>query len=159
MADHTDWYDDFLSDKKADEKIVELKDIVEVPDDPSIQEDVIELTDIVEKRSAAPDIDYVGKDNFMAEENLEMEGDTGIELETDDPREKIFPEPEVATDPASSSSLDKEQLEAALERVIEKKFADKIDVILFEAMEKVIKKEILKIKKRLQKGLDQIGTI
>ena len=42
-----------------------------------------------------------------------------------------------------------EQVEVALERVIEKKFADKIEGILFEVMEKVIEKEITEIRESL----------
>ena len=45
-----------------------------------------------------------------------------------------------------------------MERVVEKKFADKIETILFEVMEKVIEKEIKEIKESLQKDLDQIGN-
>ncbi|OGR34453.1 MAG: hypothetical protein A3J80_02820 [Desulfobacula sp. RIFOXYB2_FULL_45_6] len=50
-----------------------------------------------------------------------------------------------------------EQVEAALEKVIEKQFADKIQTILFQVMERVIEKEIAEIRESLQKDLDQIG--
>ena len=54
--------------------------------------------------------------------------------------------------------MSQEQVEAALELVIEKKFADKIEIILHEVTEKVIEKEIVEIKKSLQKDLDQMGN-
>ncbi len=50
--------------------------------------------------------------------------------------------------------IDQGQIEAALERIIEKKFADKIDSVLFDVMENVIEKQIIKIKESLQKELD-----
>jgi len=53
------------------------------------------------------------------------------------------------------STITREQVDAALERVIEKKFAVKIEKILFEVMEKVLEKEIADIRKRLQKDLDE----
>jgi len=56
------------------------------------------------------------------------------------------------------SSISQEQLDAALERVIEKKFAGKIEKILFEVMERVIEKEVVDLKARLQKDLDEIGN-
>ena len=55
-------------------------------------------------------------------------------------------------------NIDQEQIEAVLERIIEKKFADKIESVLFEVMENVIEKQIIEIKESLQKDLDQIGN-
>ena len=51
-------------------------------------------------------------------------------------------------------NIDQEQIEAILERIIEKKFADKIESILFEVMESVIEKKIVEIKESLQKDLE-----
>ncbi|MBT5544559.1 MAG: hypothetical protein HOK24_08745, partial [Desulfobacula sp.] len=50
----TDWYDDFISEEKSDEKIVELTDIADGEKNASAQEDLIELKDIahVEKESS-----------------------------------------------------------------------------------------------------------
>ena len=56
-------------------------------------------------------------------------------------------------------ALTSEQVEAALEKVIEKQFAGKIQTILFQVMEKVIEREIAGIRDSLQKDLDQIGTV
>ncbi|MCP4721959.1 MAG: hypothetical protein GY860_21065 [Desulfobacteraceae bacterium] len=52
-------------------------------------------------------------------------------------------------------SITREQVDSALERVIEKKFAAKIEKILFEVMENVLEKEIADIRKSLQKALDE----
>ena len=54
--------------------------------------------------------------------------------------------------------IDQAQIEVILERIIEKKFADKIESILFEVMENVIEKQIIEIKESLQKDLEQIGN-
>ncbi|WP_413909865.1 hypothetical protein [Desulfobacula sp.] len=175
----TDWYDDFIKEEKTDEEIVELTDIVDNEKDPStqediieltdivgveksplIQEDIIELTDIVEDQSAAPDLDSVMEEGFNSGENLELKDDIyfkeGLELEMNDPVDEVPVESIAVTESGMDLSVSQEQLETALERVIEKRFADKIDILLIEGMEKVIKKEINEIKERLQKDLDQM---
>ena len=62
--------------------------------------------------------------------------------------------------PDSSSSIEstitQEQVEAALERVIEKKFSAIIEQNLGEVMEKVLEREIANIRKRLQADLDEM---
>ncbi|MDA3788823.1 MAG: hypothetical protein PF503_10060 [Desulfobacula sp.] len=141
----TDWYDDFINEEKTDEDIVEggkelstqediieLTDIADLEQSPSTQEDIIELTDIVEDQSAV------------------------LELEMNDPVDEVPVESIAVKEPGMELSVSQEQLETALERVIEKRFADKIDILLIEGMEKVIKKEIVEIKERLQKDLDQM---
>jgi hypothetical protein len=145
MVDMTDWYDDFINEEKTDEDIVEggkelstqediieLTDIADLEQSPSTQEDIIELTDIVEDQSAV------------------------LELEMNDPVDEVPVESIAVKEPGMELSVSQEQLETALERVIEKRFADKIDILLIEGMEKVIKKEIVEIKERLQKDLDQM---
>jgi len=163
MVDKTDWYDDFIREEERDEKIVELTDNVGGSKDLSTQEDIIELTDIVEDDNAVLDMDSIKKDGFETGENLELEDDIsfkeGLELEMDDPADEIPVEPYVAAAPDLELSVTQEQLEAALDRVIEKKFADKIDILLIDGMEKAIKKEIAEIKERLQKDLDLMGNV
>ncbi len=58
---------------------------------------------------------------------------------------------------ADPADVSLDMVEKALENVIEKKFAGKIESILFEVMEKVIEKEIKEIKDSLQKDLDRIS--
>lgn len=55
-------------------------------------------------------------------------------------------------------NISQEQLDAAIERVVEKKFAQRIEKILFEVTETVIKREIAEIKAGLQKDLDDIDN-
>ncbi|MCG8568462.1 MAG: hypothetical protein MI747_25610 [Desulfobacterales bacterium] len=61
--------------------------------------------------------------------------------------------------PSDLNGLDisEEQVMAALERYIEKRFSDQIETALLEIMEKVISKEITEIRENLQRDLDQIG--
>ena len=55
------------------------------------------------------------------------------------------------------TSLDRGDIEAVLEKFIEKKFSEIIEKILFEVTEKVVKREIEDIKAALKKDLDDIG--
>jgi len=182
MTDMTDWDDDILDDSKADEGVIELTDIAidsakEIKADDIIEltdvaqpDDFIELTDIVQPEQAEFDLDIVTEDTSESEESMDFEEDPGfdddgsltegleLELETsvdsggeDNPALNTQMAPE-------QIQISQEQVESALERVIEKKFADKIESILFEVMEKAIEKELASINERLQKDVDQIET-
>ena len=84
------------------------------------------------------------------------------ELDSDDNNDIIEDksklEPEAQKIVSDDINIDQAQVEAILERIIEKKFADKIESILFEVMENVIEKQIIEIKESLQKDLEQIGN-
>ena len=102
---------------------------------------IIELTDIVD------DVDPVSDDEMPDDDIIEL-----IDIDTaphDSDGHKIKPDEPAVT---------QQQVEAALERIIEKKFSEKIDVILFDVMERVISREIREIRENLQKDLDQNGT-
>jgi 23S rRNA maturation-related 3'-5' exoribonuclease YhaM len=129
----TDWDNDILGKAETDETIIDLMDIVGEEPDPEPEDDIIELTDIVDENISDPDPEIV-------------------RFEPDAPHTA---EPV----PDQSAALSAEQIEAALERVIEKKIAEKIEPILFEVLERVIEKEIAEIRASLQKDLDQIGTV
>ncbi|WP_300464739.1 hypothetical protein [Desulfobacula sp.] len=156
----TDWDDDILGMDKTDEDIIELTDIVEEGLDPATQEDLIELTDIVEEGTIDLDLGIVEETPVKDEENFEIEDEIdfneGFEIEIDSPADEVPMAPIETIEPAWESSVTQEQIAAALERVIEKKFAEKIDTLLFEVMERVVEQEIARIKKRLLKDLDQM---
>ncbi|MCA1787228.1 MAG: hypothetical protein LC657_14745 [Desulfobacteraceae bacterium] len=104
-------------------------------------EQIIELTDIVD------DVDAVSEDQMSDDGILEL---TDIDAASDAlVGEDVLPD---------GAAVSQQQLEAALERIIEKKFSQKIEAILFDVMERVISKEITEIRENLQKDLDQIGT-
>ncbi len=146
----TDWEDDLFTDEKTEEDVIELTDIVESSLDSGLDigmdDTVIELTDMVgqERATLAP-----------------TETDSKITIDKslfeDVPVVPAMTAGEGA--PAQGLNLTPEQIDAALERVIEKQYADRIQTILFQVMEKVIEKEIAGIKESLQKDLDQIGTV
>ncbi len=104
-------------------------------------EEIIELTDIV-----------------MMETDTETE-DFDMDLELEE-KEITFPADQSAGQESPLSlTLTSEQIEAALEKIIEKQFADKIQTLLFQVMEKVIEREIAGIRESLQQDLDQIGNV
>ncbi|PIE61600.1 MAG: hypothetical protein CSA29_02470 [Desulfobacterales bacterium] len=126
---------------------IELTDIVPegLPDKDG--KDIIDLLDLTtdEKEDSAVtsttrEIDSKGK-----VETETSVGDANFKDGTGSPGEKEV------------SSVSHTEFEAALERVIEKKFSQTIETILFELTEKVIEKEIADIKASLQKDLDDIG--
>lgn len=146
----TDWEDDLFIDEQTDEDLIELTDIVDDSTDSGldigIEEPIIELTDVV------------------AQENETLSpAESGPKMTIDGSR--LDDVPVVPATAAEGEVLDQglkltpEQIDAALERVIEKQYADRIQTILFQVMEKVIEKEIAGIKESLQKDLDQIGTV
>lgn len=104
-------------------------------------DDIIELTDIVEGNS-----DHTTKEDVIELTDVVEKGSTDFNLDIGKEESDEDEDFELEVDG---------QLEAALESIIEKKFADKIDALLFEVMENVIEKEIAKIKERLQKEFDQ----
>ncbi len=104
-------------------------------------EQIIELTDIVD------DVDAVSEDEMSDNDIIEL-------TDIDAPSDALVVE-DVLPD---GLAVSRQQLEAALERIIEKKFSQKIEAILFDVMERVISKEITEIRENLQKDLDQIGT-
>ncbi|OGR21112.1 MAG: hypothetical protein A3J85_01940 [Desulfobacula sp. RIFOXYA12_FULL_46_16] len=97
-------------------------------------EEIIELTDMV-----MDEPDFLAEDEII--ELTDIVKDEGADLNLELP---------------SSFAPTSEQLEAALEKVIEKQFADKIQTILFQVVERVIEREITEIRESLQKDLDQI---
>ncbi len=161
-----------VDNTEQDDGIIELTQLVEEDlSDGSVQ-DLIELTDIHSQpeEMQVPEIE---------------ETDLGLELDLDDGQAAtddiiLLEDRDVSFDskgsdsegsdsessgatilvPDSSSSIEstitQEQVEAALERVIEKKFSAIIEQNLGEVMEKVLEREIANIRKRLQADLDEM---
>ena len=100
---------------------------------------IIELTEITEEKS-------------LTDDAVDLEDDGIIEL-TD-----IEPDAPVGDNDLNVDDVSSAQLEAAIEKIIEKKFSGTIETLLFQVMERVIEKEIKEIRESLQKDLDQIGN-
>jgi citrate lyase gamma subunit len=100
----------------------------------------------------------------ISDQDLELEMDEGeildqgLELDVDEPVKADLVEADDKMESVQAIELSEEQVQAALERLIEKKFGDRVESILFEVLERVIEREIAGIKESLQKDLDHIGN-
>ncbi len=105
-------------------------------------DDIIELTEVVTEESSPKDQEIIE-----------------LTQKTHDPEALLSDDVSLALGDSESimRSLGRDDIEAALEKFIEKKFSETIEKILFEVMEKVIKHEIEDIKAGLRKDLDDIG--
>ncbi|WDP93052.1 MAG: hypothetical protein HUN04_26385 [Desulfobacter sp.] len=147
--------------------IIELTDLVTDASSPEEDQEIIELTDMApldeteQGEADQPDFEALeieggGEDvEIGPEEELSLDGDAGTDETSETPVPAPAPDEQISGE--DLSALKREDIEAALERVIEKKFSQTIETILFEVMEKVIQKEIVDIKAGLQKDLDDIG--
>lgn len=124
-----------MADSNEDD-IIELTQVAE-DGTPEEDQEILELTQMVEDQEEMPEDESVVPGELPG-----MESDAG-------PSEQALPD---------LSGLTVEQLDAAIERVVEKKFSRQIEKILFEVTEKVIKKEIVDIKAGLQRDLDDIDN-
>jgi hypothetical protein len=116
---------------------------------------IIELTDVVED---GEDTELSLSEDIFSEDDIPDENP--IELMDEDDFNDI--EKAVAVDEISVPDeiyVSDEKIETALERVIEKKFAEKIEPLLFETMERVILKEIQKIKNTLLQDMGRIDPL
>jgi hypothetical protein len=142
-----DWDNKEQADDMEDE-IIELTDIISTganSDEEEPEDELIELTEIVEK---------AGKDS-ASDIILENSG------EDEDEPELFFDYKDKYLKYEENKTVDvhQEELEAALERVIEKQYADKIESFLLQTVKKVIEKEISELKKNLQKDFEKIGGV
>ena len=156
VKDETTNFD--LEIEKEDEFEIEIsdsKDTEQIDDefeDDIFEDDVVE-DNVVEDKSYDDELtddefsDVEFTDDNQVDDELE---DDAVDITADKPEtepdsDKVVPE---------DFNIDQEQIETILERIIEKKFAGKIESILFEVMENVIEKQIVEIKESLQKDLE-----
>ncbi len=169
-----------VDNTEKDDGIIELTQVVEEETSDATDQDVIELTDI-DTQIEGTKQDYLDLDFDTSPEDADTnglfdDGDLAFDIDLDEttakvseqendisePAEPILP---VTDSPDSGSpvtaiepAVTQEQVDAALERVIEKKFAKIIEKSLLEVMEKVLEREIVDIRKRLQNDLDEIAN-
>lgn len=103
-------------------------------------EEVIELTDVIADDS---DDEVLELTDRVDEDPNEEEKGPDVTQE----QEPAGPEMEIGED----------RIEAALERLIEKKIGHRIEAVLYEVMERVMAREVEEIKSRLSKDLDEIS--
>jgi len=135
-----------VDNTEQDDGIIELTQLVEEDLSDGSAQELIELTDI-----------HSQSEEMQVPEIEETDIGLGLELDLDDgqaPTDDIILLKD--RDVSFESTITQEQVEAALERVIEKKFATIIERRLGEVMEKVLEREIADIRKRLQADLDEM---
>jgi hypothetical protein len=171
-----------VDDTEQDDGIIELTQVVGENSSDAPGQDVIELTEIdtpeeeAEENDLGMDLDLDAGEADTDEPMLFDDSDVDFDLDMDEIVKTVSEKEDDVSEPALTmapideevideeavpdigSTITQEQMDAALERVIEKKFANKIEKILFEVIEKVLKKEIVDIRQRLQKDLDEIAN-
>ena len=134
----------------SEEEIIELTDVVEQPpltDEEKIIPAFDELLEsdlgLDEERSEKQSID----DDFVGSLGMELEPETDISEETFEKEEQLESEETQEKDLVPETvSLSSEQIDEALERVINRMYSEKIESMLAEMIEKAVTKEIERIK-------------
>jgi hypothetical protein len=173
-----------VDNTEQDDGIIELTQVVEEDFSDALDQEVIELTDIDTQIEGAKedylDLDFDTGPAKTDNNGLFDDGDLDFDLDLDEtiarvseqeneisesvlpiePVSNFVPIAPVSGAPATAiePTVTQEQVDAALERVIEKKFAKIIEKSLLEVMEKVLEREIVDIRKRLQNDLDEISN-
>lgn len=129
---------------EADEPILNLTDPAG-----NSQEDAIE----VDPLAATAELEE-GLDDDFDEDEDDFIDSMGMEIGEDEEEEEDAADAAADTDLPEALDVSPEQLDAALERVIQKMFYDKIDRVLVNVIEKRVKREIDRIKAAL---LDEAG--
>ena len=148
-----------------EEKPLEEEPILDLTDEMAGDEGADELMDAIEE-SAGPDESDAGleadplaatvelEDGFDDDFDADPDDDDfvdslGMEIGSDEEQDQDVAEVETVTEPAATLDVTPEELDAALERVIQKMFYDRIDRILVDVIERRVKKEIDRIKEAL----------
>ncbi len=130
------------SDK--DEEIIELTDVV---DGPEIQESDIIIKDLDDDT----EIDNFQKDDFTASLGLKI--DDGVVI-SEDISETV--DLDSGQGKSEKISVSAEQLEEAIERVVQKMLGEKIDGILYKVIERAVSQEIIRLKNILHVNEEDI---
>lgn len=159
------------SGAEDDDEIIDLTDVVETAEPEPASELTPELEMDPEPEGEAglelePAFEDESEDDSDAELELDMP-DFGEEPDPE-PAEPVLdedelgfdsPEPDiesgtVAAPVAAMTEISADDIEAALERVIEKKFNDRFGEMVEEAMGRVIEQQINEVKERLKQALN-----
>ncbi|MCP4021755.1 MAG: hypothetical protein GY729_07925 [Desulfobacteraceae bacterium] len=142
MADTTGIEDNSFED----DDIIELTEIVEEVSEDSQEDDgILDLTDAIDADTDDLDDGFIELTDMVEEINS-----------TKPPKELDIDDSEIKKSLAIEE-VTQDQVQAALESLIEKKFGDTIDTMILKTMEDVLEKEISIIKERFQDLLDKLG--
>lgn len=142
--------DDIKNALDDEDEIIELTDVVEVAGivKPVENEQAIIIKDLEEDIGSD---EYV-KDDFAASLGMKIDGESDFpdgliednELDLDTESQKEF----------GKLSVSPQQVEAAIERVVQRILGDKIDSILIEVIERAVTQEIIRLKNILRVNED-----
>lgn len=93
--------------------------------------------------------DYEDEDDFdlgMSIDETDEEAEDLDDVDELEPAETDAGETPEAQPPSGAVAINPDQLEAALEKVVEKAFSDKIEKILVSVVEKTVKSEITRLR-------------
>ncbi len=129
-----------LSDETIDD--TDEEEIISAFDDDSLETSLVPDEEPNEKQSIEAD--------FIGSLGMELEPETDISEETSEKEEQLESEDTQEKDLVPETvSLSSEQIDEALERVINRMYSEKIKSMLAEMIEKAVTKEIEKIKRIL----------
>jgi hypothetical protein len=127
-----------------EEDIIELTDLV---DNPEVEESDIIIKDLDD----GTEIDSFQKDDFAASLGLKIDDGVGLSGDISETVELDLGRRESEKIPVSE-----EQLEEAIERVVQKMLGEKIDGILYKVIERAVSQEIIRLKNILRVNEEDI---
>jgi hypothetical protein len=141
----------FMADweNKEQDEIIELTDITCPDSDFDEKDQVIDLTEIIQR------VDNTSDPHILPEDSGKDADEAEAELFFDY-KDKYLKYEKNKTD---FTEISQEDLEAALERVIEKQYADKIQSVLLQTVEKVVEKQISELKESLKKDFENMDGV
>jgi hypothetical protein len=164
--------------------IIDLTDILPIQEKAQEEGNVLELNDLDNDNSAEKQKSFeeegdeefveVGEDYvevidvpYDADEEPEQEKSPAMELDVEKIKELVRQEIEVQLadgygdedNTKNEIVVEPEIIEAAINKIVQEKFSDNIESVLFSIMGKVMEKEISEVKKNLQNDLDNITDI
>ena len=155
-------------DKSLDEDIIELTEPL-VAEDKSLDEDIIELTEplVAEDKSLDEDIieltePLVAEDKSFDEDIIELTEPLVVEDKSfdEDMIDLVKPivdvdetDPIIGVSTGNEDHISEAQIQSVLEKIIEEKYAHRMDELFSDTIHKVVEKEMEKIKNTLLQAL------
>ena len=139
----------------ADEAILNLTETVDNSQEAAGEDETSSDAEEVDPLAATAELEEGFDDDFDADQDEDDFIDSmGMEIGAEEEEQEDAADEAADTDLSEGLDVAPEQLDAALERVIQKMFYDRIDRILVNVIEKRVKMEIDRIRKAL---LDEAG--
>ncbi len=132
---------DYLDDE---DEIIELTDVVEIAGTvkPVEEEQDLVMKDLEEDMGSD---EYI-KDDFAASLGMKIEIESGSDSTDGLIEDKEVDSESVFQEDTGKLAVSPQQVEAAIERVVQRMLGDKIDAILIEIIERAVTQEIIRLK-------------